>query len=562
MRLTYLGHSAVQLETSGGTVLIDPFLTGNPRAGASADAVAADLIVLTHAHGDHWGDTEAIAKRTGATVVGSAELAGYASGLGLKAHGMNVGGKHEFPQGTVRYTPALHSNSLPDGTYAGMPMGVVIEADGVRVYHAGDTAYFSDMARIGARRAGVAADAAALRRVAAARVVVEEAMASHQPVYGSTTGVGAMKDVEWTADQLDAFNLGLVRAHHFGTGDAFSNEIVRVAMAIRVNMALTGRVGCTTDLVEAYLALLSANVVPVVRRTGSIGCADIGLMGQIGAVLTGTGEAMFNGQRQPAADALAAAGLKPFRLAPRDSLASVSTNAVGYAAAAHAIRQAAGTVRVMLATGLTTAGALGASRDPWKAVAHVGTEREAGIGAWLYFNAKGWDWPDATHIQDPLSLRMLSQVFATGFETLVAAGKTLLAATGRTDDNPVVAGEKVLTSGGSLPLDVTVFLQTAQLGLAHIARNSFNRCVLLGNGQRRDLPVNLVPPGAIATGFGPIIKLAGEMFARVLSLTNPISANSMVVALREASSTRGKGAARARSERAPPASTSSPRRGR
>jgi len=150
VRLTYLGHSAVQLETSGGTVLIDPFLTGNPRAGASADAVAADLIVLTHAHGDHWGDTEAIAKRTGATVVGSAELAGYASGLGLKAHGMNVGGKHEFPQGTVRYTPALHSNSLPDGTYAGMPMGVVLEADGVRVYHAGDTAFFSDMARIGA----------------------------------------------------------------------------------------------------------------------------------------------------------------------------------------------------------------------------------------------------------------------------------------------------------------------------------------------------------------------------------------------------------------------------
>jgi len=150
VRLTDLGHSAVQLETSGGTVLIDPFLTGNPRAGASADAVAADLIVLTHAHGDHWGDTEAIARRTGATVVGSAELAGYASGLGLKAHGMNVGGKHEFPQGTVRYTPALHSNSLPDGTYAGMPMGVVLEADGVRVYHAGDTAFFSDMARIGA----------------------------------------------------------------------------------------------------------------------------------------------------------------------------------------------------------------------------------------------------------------------------------------------------------------------------------------------------------------------------------------------------------------------------
>ena len=389
---------------------------------------------------------------------------------------------------------------------------------------------FSDIARIGARKARLVADADALVRVARARVVIEEAIANHQPVYGSTTGVGAMKDVEWTDDQLDTFNMGLVRAHHFGTGEAFSSQIVRTAMAIRVNMALTGRVGCTADLVHAYLALLSADVVPVVRRTGSIGCADIGLMGQIGAVLTGAGEAMFEGKRLPAAEALASAGLKAFRLAPRDSLASISTNAVGYAAAAAAIRDAAGVVRVMLATGLTTAGALGASRDPWKAVAHVGTEREAGIGAWLYFNAMGWDWPNATHIQDPLSLRMMSQVFATGFETLVAAGKILLAATGRTDDNPVVAGGQVLTSGGSLPLDVTVFLQTAQLGLAHIARNSFNRCVLLGNGGRRGLPVNLVAPGQIATGFGPIIKLAGELFARVLTMTNPISANSMVVA--------------------------------
>jgi histidine ammonia-lyase len=401
---------------------------------------------------------------------------------------------------------------------------------GAAINLSGKPLSFADIARIGARRARLTADPQAMERVAQARLAVEEAIARGQPVYGSTTGVGAMKDVEWTEDQVEAFNLGLVRAHHFGTGDAFSSEVVRTAMAIRVNMALTGRVGCSTELVDAFLALLSNDVVPVVRRTGSIGCADIGLMGQIGAVLSGSGEAVFAGRRQSAGDALAAAGLKAFRLAPRDSLASISTNAVGYAAAASALREAVATVRVMLATGLTTAGALGASREPWKAVAHVGTEREAGIGAWLYFNAKGWDWPDASHIQDPLSLRMMSQVFATGFETLVAAGKILLAATGRTDDNPVVANGQVITSGGSLPLDVTVFLQTAQLGLAHIARNSFNRCVLLGNGGRRGLPVNLVPPGAIATGFGPIIKLAGELFARVLTMTNPISAISMVVA--------------------------------
>jgi histidine ammonia-lyase len=389
---------------------------------------------------------------------------------------------------------------------------------------------FADLVRIGARRAGIAADEAALERVAKARDVIEDAIEAGQPVYGATTGVGAMKDVTWSPEDLETFSTGLVRAHHFGTGSPFPTEVIRNALAIRVNMALTGRVGCTPDLVGAYMRLLETDVIPVVRRTGSIGCADIGLMGQIGAVLTGVGEAVYDGARLPTMEAMQRAGIAPFRLAPRDSLASVSTNSVGYAAAARATRQAASAVRTLLATGLTTAGALGASRDPWKAVAHVGTEREASVGAWLYFNAMGWEWPIGTHVQDPLSIRMMSQVFATAFESLVVVGRTILAATGRTDDNPVVAGGQVLTSGGSLPLDVTVFLQTAQLALAHVARNSFNRCVLLGNGGRRNLPINLVAPGAIATGFGPIIKLAGELFVRVHSLSNPISAQSLVVA--------------------------------
>ena len=389
---------------------------------------------------------------------------------------------------------------------------------------------FRHLAQIGQRATSLTPDAAAMARVDAARKVLDDKIARGEPVYGATTGVGAMKDVEWTPEQLEAFNMGLVRAHHFGTGSPFPSSIVRAAMAIRVNTALTGRVGCSRGLVGAYLDLLANDVVPVVRRTGSIGTADIGLMGQIGAVLTGVGEAVYQNRRMSAEAALAEAGLQPCRMAPRDSLASISVNAVGFAAAAEATRSAASAVRMLLATSLTTAGALGASRDPWKAVAHVGTEREAEIGGWLYRNAMGWDWPNATHIQDPLSLRMMPQVFGSTFDALLIVGRTILAATGRTDDNPVVVDGQVLTSGGSLPLDVTIYLQMAQLALAHAARNSFNRCVLLSNGARRDLPINLVPRGAIATGFGPIIKLAGELFARVLSMSTPVSAQAMVVA--------------------------------
>lgn len=160
MKLKYLGHSGVSLSVpSGGApleVVIDPFVTGNPTTPVDVGSLAPSFILLTHAHGDHWGDTPALAAEHGATVVGTAEIADYAAGLGLKSHGMNIGGSHEFAFGGVRLTPAWHSSSFPDGTYGGMPAGLFLELDGLTVYHAGDTALFSDMRLIGARGVDVA----------------------------------------------------------------------------------------------------------------------------------------------------------------------------------------------------------------------------------------------------------------------------------------------------------------------------------------------------------------------------------------------------------------------
>ncbi|MCC6737228.1 MAG: aromatic amino acid lyase [Bauldia sp.] len=389
---------------------------------------------------------------------------------------------------------------------------------------------FATLARIGAGYAGIAVDPAGMARCAAGRHALEAVISSGRAVYGATTGVGAMKDREFRPEELDRFSAGLVRAHHFGTGEPFSADVVRMAMAMRVNTAMSGMVGCSTELVDAYLGLLRENVTPIVRRTGSIGCADIGLMGQIGAVIAGVGEAIHGGRRMTAEGALSAAGLRPLAMAPKDSLASIRINAIGYSASASALRAAAGAVRMLFATAVATAAAMGASRDPWEAAMYVGTPHERIAGAWLSAAASSFEWPDGTHIQDPLSLRMMAQVFAMVSDSLTAAGRTVVAATSRLDDNPVVIGNRVLTSGGSLPLDVAVAVQTVSLALAHAARNSFNRCVLIGNGGRRGLPINLVAPGAIATGFGPIIKLAGELFARVLTMAQPISAQSLVVA--------------------------------
>lgn len=150
MKLRYFSHSSFAITTNSGlTVVIDPFLDGNPTSPVKASEVNADFIVLTHAHGDHLGDAFAIADRTDALMICVNELAQYCTSKGYKAHNMHIGGGRNFDFGHLKFTIAHHGSMTPDNTYGGEPAGVVLTIDEKTIYHTGDTGLFYDMKLIG-----------------------------------------------------------------------------------------------------------------------------------------------------------------------------------------------------------------------------------------------------------------------------------------------------------------------------------------------------------------------------------------------------------------------------
>jgi L-ascorbate metabolism protein UlaG (beta-lactamase superfamily) len=151
VEIRFLGHSCFELTEGDTRVLIDPFLTGNPKAAAEPSELEPTHIFLTHGHADHWGDVVDIAKRTGAFCVAIAELAGELGDHGVEnTADPNLGGTVEFDGGWVRLVPAWHTSTTPGGT-VNTPAGLVIQLGGKIVYHIGDTALFSDLRLVGQR---------------------------------------------------------------------------------------------------------------------------------------------------------------------------------------------------------------------------------------------------------------------------------------------------------------------------------------------------------------------------------------------------------------------------
>lgn len=153
MRVSFHGQSVVKIKTKSHTLLIDPFISENGNSDLVASQEKADVILLSHGHNDHVGDTYEIAKASDALVVAPNELADYFGAKGLNTHPMHIGGAHDFEFGRVKLTQAFHGSAYVDedgnSIYTGMPAGILFTAEGKTIYHAGDTGLFSDLKLIG-----------------------------------------------------------------------------------------------------------------------------------------------------------------------------------------------------------------------------------------------------------------------------------------------------------------------------------------------------------------------------------------------------------------------------
>lgn len=148
--LAWHGHSTFRLDIGQDVIWIDPFLADNAFATVSPEEVDADYIIVTHGHGDHIGDTVAIARRTGALVISNFEICNWLTDQGVeRTHPQHIGGGHTYPFGYLKLTIAHHGSSLPDGSYGGNPAGILLKTDDRTWYFAGDTGLFYDMRLIG-----------------------------------------------------------------------------------------------------------------------------------------------------------------------------------------------------------------------------------------------------------------------------------------------------------------------------------------------------------------------------------------------------------------------------
>ncbi len=390
--------------------------------------------------------------------------------------------------------------------------------------------------RVASGQAEVSLEPSARRRVAAAREALVGLLRRGDTVYGANTGFGLMSDVRIPDDQIDRLQVNLIRSHCAGVGEPLGLAVTRVMMLLRANVLASGHSAVRVELVEALLDLLNAGVVPVIPSRGSVGASgDLTPLAHLASVLMGEGEAFFDGDRLPAAEALSKAGLRPFRLASREGLALVNGTQAMTALGALSLLEAE---RLMtqadIAGAMTIDGLLGSTRpfDDRLAslrphpghVACASNVRMLMEGSEILASHKA-----CGRVQDSYSLRCIPQVHGASRDALSFVRRCLETEINAVTDNPIFYADtgEALPGGNFHGAPVAQAMDFLCIAITDAGSISERRTERLTNPALSGLPAFLAKSPGLESGLMMAQVTAAALTAENKTLSHPASVDSI-----------------------------------
>ena len=381
-------------------------------------------------------------------------------------------------------------------------------------------------------------DPAARPGIAASVAAVRELVARHAPAYGINTGFGKLAQTRIADAELLQLQTNLVLSHSAGVGAPMAPEIVRLMLLMKAASLAHGVSGVRVEVIEALIALLNADVLPVVPEKGSVGASgDLAPLAHLACVLIGVGDAFVRGERLPAAQALKHAGLEPLQLGPKEGLALLNGTQASTALAIHAAQRLRRVFDAAVAVGAMTVDAAKGSDTPFDDRIHAvrGQRGQREVARryrdWLAGSELRRSHLDCDRVQDPYCLRCQPQVMGACWDQLQHAWGILLLEANGVSDNPLlfVDGDTVeALSGGNFHAEPVAFAaDNLALAIAEIGALAERRTAMLMDPVLSGLPAFLVEHGGLNSGFMIAQVTSAALASENKSLAHPASVDSL-----------------------------------
>ncbi|KQW35550.1 histidine ammonia-lyase [Rhizobacter sp. Root404] len=391
-----------------------------------------------------------------------------------------------------------------------------------------------EQAAAGGARWAIAASARA--GIEASVATVRELVAQHAAVYGINTGFGKLAQTRIADDDLAQLQKNLVLSHSAGVGQPLAAPVVRLMLLLKAASLAHGVSGVRPEVIDALLALLNADVLPVVPEKGSVGASgDLAPLAHLAGVLIGVGEAFVDGRRMPAAQALAHAGLAPLQLGPKEGLALLNGTQASTALAIHAVQRLRRVFDTAVAVGAMTVDAAKGSDTPFDDRIHAvrGQRGQREVATryrdWLAGSPLRASHLDCDRVQDPYCLRCQPQVMGACLDQIEHAWGILLIEANGVSDNPLVFSDtKEALSGGNFHAEPVAFAaDNLALAIAEIGALAERRTAMLMDPGLSGLPAFLIEHGGLNSGFMIAQVTSAALASENKSLAHPASVDSL-----------------------------------